>query len=108
MSAIRPGPAARTCALCGESAYVGTLSPEGACRRCTRPAAPNPRAARQAAGLTQTQAAELIGASLRAFQDWEGARRRMPPAKYALFVMLTGYRGPPVTPPPATPAPRSP
>lgn len=60
--------------------------------------APNPRAARLAAGLTQTAAAQLIGAKLRTFQDWEGGRRNMPHAKYALFCML-------VTPQPAAPAP---
>lgn len=52
----------------------------------------NPREARLAAGLTQTQAAQLIGATMRAWQEWEGGRRNMPPAKFALFAML-------VTPP---------
>lgn len=65
---------------------------------------PNPRAARLSAGLTQTQAAGLIGATLRAWQEWEGDRRNMPPAKYALFCMLTGYAGP-VTRPAADPVP---
>lgn len=51
----------------------------------------NPRSARRAAGLTQTQAATLIGAALRTWQDWESGARNMPPAKWAYFVLLTGY-----------------
>lgn len=54
----------------------------------------NPRAARLAARLTQSQAAALIGAKMRTFQEWEGGRRRMPPAKWALFCILTGYETP--------------
>jgi DNA-binding transcriptional regulator YiaG len=50
----------------------------------------NPRAARKAAKLTQSQAAALIGAKLRTWQEWEGGRRNMPPAKWALFAILTG------------------
>jgi putative transcriptional regulator len=49
----------------------------------------NPKEARLAAGLTQTQAAQMIGATMRAFQEWEGGRRNMPVAKYMLFIMLT-------------------
>jgi DNA-binding transcriptional regulator YiaG len=51
-------------------------------------------AARKASGLTQTQAAVMIGGTLRAWQEWEGGRRNMPPAKYNLFLIVTG-----VTPP---------
>jgi DNA-binding XRE family transcriptional regulator len=40
---------------------------------------------RKDAGLTQTQAAELIGAKLRTWQDWEGEQRNMPAAKFELF-----------------------
>lgn len=50
--------------------------------------APKPddiRAAREAAGLTQTEAARLIHASLRGWQDWESGRRRMHPAMWELF-----------------------
>lgn len=64
-------------------------------------AAPNPRAARLAAGLTQTQAAAIIGATRRTWQDWESGARNMPHAKYALFLMLS----PAPQAPPATPAP---
>ena len=49
----------------------------------------NPKEARLAAGLTQTEAAQMIGATMRAWQEWEGNRRNMPVAKYTLFLMLT-------------------
>lgn len=52
-------------------------------RRETSPAAnPTPeqiRAAREAAGLTQTAAAAIIYSTLRAWQDWEAGARRMHP-----------------------------
>ena len=51
-------------------------------------------AVRKSSGLTQTQAAVMIGGTLRAWQEWEGGRRNMPPAKYNLFLIVTG-----VTPP---------
>lgn len=43
------------------------------------------RETRLAAGLTQTKAAELVNASLRAWQDWEGGQRRMDFATWYLF-----------------------
>lgn len=43
------------------------------------------RAAREAAGLTQTEAAELIYCQLRGWQDWEGGQRRMHPAFWELW-----------------------
>lgn len=43
------------------------------------------RAAREAAGLTQTQAAALIYCKLRSWQDWEAGKRRMHPAMWELF-----------------------
>lgn len=49
---------------------------------------------RRLSGLTQTQAAMMIGGTLRSWQEWEGGRRNMPPAKYNLFLLMTG-----VTPP---------
>ena len=45
------------------------------------PASPSPeqiKAARAAAGLTQTQAAAMIYCTLRGWQDWEGGKRAMP------------------------------
>lgn len=41
--------------------------------------------ARKRAKLTQREAAALIGASMRIWQDWEGGRRNMPQAKWDLF-----------------------
>lgn len=52
------------------------------------------RAAREAASLTQTQAATLIHATLRAWQGWEAAEgeasaRRMHPGLWELFKLKT-------------------
>jgi DNA-binding transcriptional regulator YiaG len=41
--------------------------------------------AREAAGLTQTEAGELIYSSLRTWQHWEMGDRRMHPAFWELF-----------------------
>lgn len=52
---------------------------------------PKPRqikAAREAAGLTQTEAAELVYSTLRTWQDWEAegqSQRRMHPAIWELW-----------------------
>jgi putative transcriptional regulator len=43
------------------------------------------RAARAAAGLTQTEAAALIYSGLRAWQEWEAGARRMHPALWELW-----------------------
>lgn len=43
------------------------------------------RAAREAADLTQTQAASLVFSGLRAWQQWESGDRRMSPAIWELF-----------------------
>lgn len=53
------------------------------------------RAAREAAGLTQTQAAALVHASLRNWQQWEQAEgassaRRMHPGLWELFRVKAG------------------
>ena len=51
------------------------------------------RAAREAAGLTQTEAADKIGATLRAWQAYEdegGNGRRMHPGLFELFLIKTG------------------
>lgn len=45
------------------------------------------RAARKAAGLTQTQAAALIYSTMRTWQDWEAGARRMHPALFELFLL---------------------
>lgn len=43
------------------------------------------RAAREAAGLTQSQAATLIHSTMRAWQEWEVGNRRMHPGLWELF-----------------------
>jgi DNA-binding transcriptional regulator YiaG len=47
------------------------------------------RAAREAAGLTQTAAAHLVYCTLRAWQQWESGERRMHPATFELFQIKT-------------------
>ena len=52
--------------------------------------APTPdaiRAAREAAGLTQTRAAELIYSTMRTWQDWEAGKRAMHPGLFELFLL---------------------
>jgi DNA-binding transcriptional regulator YiaG len=43
------------------------------------------KAARKAANMTQTEAAESIGFKLRTWQDWEGGRRKMRDVVFELF-----------------------
>lgn len=43
--------------------------------------------ARKVAGLTQTEAGELIHASMRAWQQWESGARQMHPAFFELFLI---------------------
>lgn len=45
--------------------------------------------ARQSVGMTQTQAALVIGATRSSWQSWEYGKRVMPAAKFLLFKMLT-------------------
>ncbi len=47
------------------------------------------RAARKCAGHTQTQAGQLVGGTLRTWQDWESGKRAMPAAALALYLLLT-------------------
>lgn len=51
-------------------------------------------AAREAAGLTQSEAAGKIGGTLRAWQDYEGGQRRMHPGLFELFLIKTGQPKP--------------
>jgi DNA-binding transcriptional regulator YiaG len=46
--------------------------------------------ARHKLGLTQPEAASVIGAATRTWQDWEAGARNMPLAKWELFVLKTG------------------
>lgn len=48
------------------------------------------REARMAAGLTQTEAAQTVSASLRGWQQWEAGDRTMPPGLFELFMLKTG------------------
>lgn len=50
------------------------------------------KAAREAAGLTQTAAATLIYSTCRAWQKWEGGEARMHPGMFELFELKTGAR----------------
>jgi DNA-binding transcriptional regulator YiaG len=43
------------------------------------------KAAREAAGLSQSAAGALVYRSLRNWQQWEGGERRMDPALWELF-----------------------
>jgi len=58
-------------------------------RRADNPAAnPTPdqiRAAREAAGLTQSQAAALVCSTLPRWQEWEYGKHRMHPGLWRLF-----------------------
>ena len=45
--------------------------------------------ARQAAGLTQRQAGELLSVVVRTWQRWEYGERRMSPAMWELFLIKT-------------------
>lgn len=60
-------------------------------------ASPNPspnviKAARDAAQLTQAEAARLIHSTMRAWQEWEAGRRRMHPGLFELFLIKTKPR----------------
>lgn len=51
----------------------------------SNPAPEDVRAARESAGLTQTQAAEMVRGTMRAWQEWEAGNRRMHPGLWELF-----------------------
>lgn len=57
----------------------------GGAGRCRNPTPAEIRAARDDAGLTQTEAAELICSTLRAWQEWEAGNRRMHPGLWNHF-----------------------
>lgn len=54
------------------------------------PAPAEIRAARQAAGLTQSEAAACLHVTLRNWQQWEAGERRMHPALWDWFRVLAG------------------
>jgi DNA (cytosine-5)-methyltransferase 1 len=47
-------------------------------------------AARQRAGMTQSEAARTVHADLRSWQKWESGERMMHPAFFELFIIKTG------------------
>jgi DNA-binding transcriptional regulator YiaG len=47
------------------------------------------RERREAADITQKDAAALVHAGVRSFEDWEAGRRPMPPAVWELFCIKT-------------------
>ncbi|MBH3308517.1 helix-turn-helix transcriptional regulator [Pseudomonas mosselii] len=51
----------------------------------TSPAPQEVRAAREAAKLSQTKAAELVHSKLRTWQQWEAGDRSMHPGLWELF-----------------------
>lgn len=57
----------------------------GAPTAASNPTPDQIRAARTAAGLSQTAAAKLIHGTERAWQDWEQGLRRMHPGLWELF-----------------------
>ena len=59
-------------------------------RKKTAPTPEAIRAARSAAGMTQTEATETVHMSMRAWQQWEGGERTMPPGLFELFMIKTG------------------
>ena len=52
------------------------------------------RAAREAAGLSQTIAAKVVHCGLRTWQQWEAGDRKMHPAFWELFCLKTGFKYP--------------
>jgi len=57
-----------------------------------KPHNPSPEAvrrARQAVGLTQTEAARTVSVSMRAWQQWESGERAMQPGLFELFMLKT-------------------
>jgi putative transcriptional regulator len=68
-------------------AYTGA-TPEPS--EAERPSPQAIRGARLTAGLTQSEAAHWVRASLRAWQQWEAGDRAMPPGLFELFMLKTG------------------
>ncbi len=54
-----------------------------------QPTSQQVRERRTRAGLTQTEAAELLGVNERTWQYWESGLYRMRPALWELFVLKT-------------------
>jgi DNA (cytosine-5)-methyltransferase 1 len=61
-------------------------------RPITQPTPDQIKAAREAAGLTQTEAANLAWVKLRTWQDWEYAKTPIPLGLWELFLIKIGRR----------------
>lgn len=53
----------------------------------SNPAPAEIKSAREASGLSQSQAGDLIYSGLRSWQHWESGDRRMHPALWELFLL---------------------
>lgn len=63
-------------------------------RKAPAPSAEEVRQVREAAGLTQTAAANLVYRSMRNWQQWERAERQMDPALWELFNLKVNLLNP--------------
>ncbi len=63
-------------------------------RKAPVPSSEEVRQAREAAGLTQTEAANLVYRSMRNWQQWERAERQMDPALWELFSLKVNLLNP--------------
>lgn len=66
---------------------------KGALSAVDKPTPEQIRAAREAAGLTQTAASTLVHSTLRRWQEWEEGKHRMHPGLWELF-QLKSATGP--------------
>lgn len=58
-----------------------------------RPTPEQVKAARESAGLSQADAATLVGSnSYQRWYEWETGKRNMPAAKFELFLIKTNQR----------------
>lgn len=67
-----------------------TSHPRRSTRLLPSPEPATVRAAREAAGHTQRQAADVLGLSHRAWVQWETGERPMPADRHQLYLLLTG------------------
>ena len=70
---------------------LGNSEVSGMIPRMNPPTPAEIRKAREDVGLTQTQAAERVWMSLRAWQDWEAGKRAMLPIVFWAFQQKTKH-----------------
>ena len=70
---------------CIGDALMSAMKRQGAKKSCARAKPSQIISARKKAGLTQTQAAELVCTTCRVWQQWEAGDRRMHPGFWLLF-----------------------